>query len=91
MKTNTQSGFAHLGLLLVVLVLAAVAFAGYRVWQTKEDVAPVTATVVSDTVPSAIKSKADLIQTSKVLDQADDELDASLNGAALDSDIDSLL
>jgi predicted negative regulator of RcsB-dependent stress response len=91
MKTTNQSGIAHLGLVLSVLVIAAVSFAGYRVWQTRDTVAPVTATVSGSTIPSAIKTKADLTQTSKALDETNSQLDASLNDSALDSDINSLL
>ena len=89
MKRLNQSGIAHIGLVLVVLVVAAVAFAGYRVWQNKDVAEPIAASSVG--LPATIKTKADLTQTGKFLDQTGDELDSSLSTTSLDKDINSLL
>jgi predicted negative regulator of RcsB-dependent stress response len=90
MKRFNQQGSLHLGILLAVLVVAAVAFAGYRVWSNGQDDTTQTATA-STAVPSEIKTKADLAQTGKALDQTSSELDSSMNDASLDSDINSML
>jgi hypothetical protein len=89
MKANNQFGFAHLGLLLVVLVVAAVSFAGYRVWQSRDAAEPIAASNLS--LPATIKTKADLTQTGKFLDQTNVQLDSNLNTSSLDKDIDNLL
>jgi predicted negative regulator of RcsB-dependent stress response len=91
MKRFNQQGSLHLGILVAVLVVAAVAFAGYRVWSNAQAEPTQTATAQSADVPAQIKSKADLTQTSKALDQTSNELDSSMNDASLDSDINSML
>jgi predicted negative regulator of RcsB-dependent stress response len=91
MKRFNQQGSLHLGVLLAVVVVAVVAFAGYRVWSSGQDKTTQTASTQSTGVPAEIKTKADLTQTSKALDQTGTELDATMNDATLDGDINSML
>jgi hypothetical protein len=89
MKNLNQKGSLHLGLLLGLVVIVVVAFAGYRVLQ--RDQAAETETTAAASLPAEIKTQEDLTQTSKVLDQTATELDASLNETALDTDINAML
>ena len=90
MKRLNQSGIAHLGILLGLVVVAAIAFAGYRVMSQQSD--NLTAeTSASATVPAAIKTKSDLSQTGKALDQTSADLNNNLDSSSLDSDINSML
>lgn len=90
MKTN-QSGFGHIVLLVVVLMVAVVAFAGYRVWSNQQAADTTTKTSAAATLPSSIETKADLTSTSKYLDNLGSQLDADLDGSSLDADINSML
>jgi hypothetical protein len=90
MKKLNQSGALHIALLLGLVLVTVVAFAGYRVMNSSEPVADNT-TVSSSSVPESIKTQEDLTQTSKALDDTNAQLDSSLNDDALDSDIDAML
>jgi uncharacterized protein YpuA (DUF1002 family) len=86
MKKVSQTGFGHLGLLLLLLVAAVVAFAGYKVYNNN----PADTAINSSVSQSAqsIKSKADL---SKVENQLNSQnIDGDLNPSSFDSDISSL-
>lgn len=88
MRKLPQSGFGHVALVLIVVVLAVVGFAGYTVWQAGQNTGD---TSQQATVPETITTKADLTQTSKYLDQAGTELDSSLDPSGLDGSINQLL
>ena len=87
MRRLNQSGMGHVALLLVVVVVAVVAFAGYRVWSAQQDSATPTETATT----TSIQSKADLVETSSVLDDTSSDLNQAFDTSALDEDIDSLL
>jgi len=87
MKKVSQKGFGHLGLLLLLVVAAVVAFAGYKVYNNQNPADTNTNTAVSQSAQS-IKSKADL---SKVEDQLNSQnIDGDLNPSSFDSDISNL-
>lgn len=86
-----QKGSLHIGLLLGLVVLAVVAFAGYRVMNDDQAAETSTTTSSSNEVPDNIETQEDLTQTSKALDQTDSQLDSSLDDSALDSDINAML
>jgi uncharacterized protein (UPF0333 family) len=88
MKRLNQSGSLHLGLLLAVVVVAAVFAVGFRVMNNSKS-SDDTTTAAS--YPSSIQSKADLTQTSRALDQTGSQIDSNLNDSSLDSDINSML
>jgi Tfp pilus assembly protein PilV len=79
MHTN-QRGFAHLLLLVLLIAVAVVGFAAYRVRTANNTPAAPTASSNSNTLTSS----------STELDQADSQLDASLDDTALNSDLDSM-
>jgi len=81
MRKN-QAGFGHVLLLVLLVAVAVVGFAGYRVRTAlnKPD-----ANIVSTTT-----SSTELTKIGKELDQANSQLDSGLNDTALDADINSL-
>ena len=87
---RTQTGFAHLALVLLVLVMAVVAFAGYRVVKNRQDkmTANTTSTAITNSAQT-INSKADLDKAANTLN--DQSVDSTLNPASLNSDVSSLL
>lgn len=90
MKALNQKGSLHLGLILAVVVVAGVVFAGYRVW-TNQHPASSDTVAQTTTVPAAIHTKADLVATGKALDAGSSQLNSSLDDSSLDSDINSML
>jgi uncharacterized protein HemX len=89
MKRLNQSGSHIVALVLVVLALGVVGFAGYKVQQahSKTDNTATTAHVA----PATIHDTADLQQTSQALDDDSSQLDTSLDDAALDADLNAML
>ncbi len=90
MRKLSQSGFGHVALVLLVLVLAVVGFAGYTVWKAGQKT-DTSNTGQQASLPATIKTEADLTQTSKFLDETAKELDSSLDPSGLDSSINQLL
>lgn len=93
MKTSPisrdEKGVAHLVLALVVAtVLAAVAYAGYRVANRSDDTAGNQSVSKQTPVPSQIKTKADLSQASKALDTL--PIDNGVNPDLLTADINAI-
>jgi len=83
-------GFAHLILILAVIVIAVVGFAGYYVVSSNRDKKSAdTATNTNQVIPENINSDQDLDQASKALDA--DQNDSDLDPAQLDDDLNSLL
>jgi hypothetical protein len=89
MKKRQEYGIAHMSLLLL-LVLAAVAFAGYKVYNNNQnkssEVSQTPAPTASVTV---IKSKADLNGAINALNN--ENIDSTLDTSQLDSDVNNLL
>jgi Tfp pilus assembly protein PilX len=85
MKKQSQNGIAHLGLLLLMLVVVVIALIGYKVAKDQKTVTSSNPTAQVQ----AIKSKADLGSAETTLNQA--SLDKDLNPASLDNDVNSLL
>jgi predicted negative regulator of RcsB-dependent stress response len=86
-----QRGSAHLALALTVLVLAVVVFAGYKVYQNRQDKtqANKTSTSVIQTSSGAIQSSADLNSATNQLNNQ--PVDSDLNPDDLNSDTSALL
>jgi uncharacterized protein (UPF0333 family) len=80
-----ERGVGHLVALLVVAVVLAVGFVGWRVMNSKttEDSA------VSTSGPSKLKTKADVVKAANELEATN--VDSTVNPDDLDSDINSLL
>jgi Tfp pilus assembly major pilin PilA len=88
MKKRLQNGFAHLGLIvLLVIVLAVVVLAYQHVSKNSKD------TVVTSNSPAiqvqTIKSKADLTKAESELNN--ENVDGDLNPGSLNQDVNSLL
>jgi hypothetical protein len=95
MKTrqSLQAGFGHVAVVFLIVFVAVVGFAGYKVMSSnssKQD-ASVAVPVAASTVPAQIKTKADLVQTAKVLDNSSSSVDSTLNDTALSSDLNDML
>lgn len=89
MKKISQQGIAHLGLMLLLVVAAVVAFAGYKVYKNQNPAKTVSnsASSVSQSAQS-IKSTADLNGVETQLNSQN--IDGDLNPAGFDSDVSSL-
>jgi hypothetical protein len=84
---QNQKGSGHIVAIVGVLVIAVVAFAGYRVLSASKtdtsDTASVKASSSEVAAPATIKTKADVTKANTALDST--EIDGSLN-----SDINNL-
>jgi hypothetical protein len=82
-----QLGFVHLALIVVLVLLVVVGFAGYRVVQNNNKTTADSST--EKAVPSKIESKNDIQAASKALDS--DQQDSAMDPSQLDSDLNDLL
>lgn len=87
MKKLNNRGIAHLVIILAVVVVAAIGLVGYIVVNNNHDQAGTVS--ATDGIPTTIKTKADLNQASKALDET--SIDDSLNPNQLDADLNALL
>lgn len=89
-KHQNIKGFAHQGLLLLLVVVAVIAAVGYRVatHNNTSNTSTTTSTTTS-AAPSKISSKSDVRQASKALDA--DKGSSQLDPAQLDSYLNQLL
>ena len=79
-----QQGLAPLLLVVLVAMVLAAGYVGYKVTQNSKPNSEITSHTVQQ-----IKTKADLNKAASTLDQT--ALDEDLNPSQLDADIDSLL
>jgi hypothetical protein len=87
-----QKGFGHIAVLFVLVFVAVVGFAGYKVFtMNKSADTTVSSVVANPTVPSRISTKADLTATAKALDSSSSQVDSNLNDGALNSDLNDML
>jgi len=88
---RTQSGFAHLALILLLLVVVVVAFAGYNVVKNNQSTNVDEGTNATGTASTikVINNKADLNSAVQTLDAQ--SVDNDLNPDELNSDIENLL
>lgn len=89
MKKRAQNGIAHLGILLLVLVIAAIAFIGYKVWSNRSTADSSAGTASSQQPGQAINTEADLNQAESNLNNQN--IDNALNPDSFDQDTQSLL
>lgn len=89
-RYKSQQGFGHLGILLLLLVVAVVALAGYKVANSRqEEVASSGAQSASAQVVQPIKNSADLDKVESTLNNVN--IDGDLNPDSLNQDVQSLL
>lgn len=79
---RAENGFAHLVLILAVLIVALAGFVGWRVYENQHKAVPVAVTPTSSSATS-------LNSTSQAVDN--ENINNDLDSASLDSDINSLL
>jgi hypothetical protein len=91
-KKSQQSGFSHVLLLGLLVVVAVVGFAGYRVVNNQKDTTNLSDSTVKESaavkVPDTIKDNTDLVQTQKAVEQT--SVDSDLNPADLNQDVNDL-
>ena len=87
---RTSKGFAHLSLLLLVLVVAVVAFAGYKVVKNRQvkTTANQTSTAIIQSA-GQIKNTADLDNAANTINSQN--VDGDLNPNDLNGDVNALL
>jgi uncharacterized protein (UPF0333 family) len=90
MKKYSQKGFAHLGILLLAVVVVAVALIGYKVAKNHQNTIASTSTATSaaQTIPT-IKTTADLNKVQSTLNN--ENVDGDLSPSSLNQDVNSLL
>jgi len=91
-KSFNQKGFEAVMVGVVLLFVAVVGFAGFKVMsmnKSAETASVVPATQVA--APATIKTKADLVKTDQALEASALETDKGLNSKALDADLETLL
>lgn len=88
---KTQDGFAHLALLLLLVVVAVAAYTGYKVVKDhqKTTTENLTSTSVTQSVSDRINNAGDLNKALNTVNGQD--IDNNLNPSSLDNDVDSLL
>jgi Tfp pilus assembly protein PilX len=88
---KTQQGFAHLALILLLIVVAVAAYAGYKVVKNHQKItsANQTSTSITSTPSQAINSKADLDKAANTLNGQ--KVDSDLNPDSLNNDVSTLL
>lgn len=82
MKRQNQQGFGHVLLLVLIVAVAVVGFAAYRVYSNQQ--------ADTQTKTEASTKQSDLTSASKDLDQAGNDLNNSLDDSALNADLDSM-
>jgi predicted negative regulator of RcsB-dependent stress response len=88
---KTQTGFAHLALLLLLVVVAVAIYAGYKTVKNHQKVttANQTSTSLIQPVSDTINSQGDLNKAVNTLNGQN--VDGDLNPDSLNSDVSSLL
>ena len=92
MTRLNQTGSHILAVVVGLVVLAGIGFAGYTVMSRQNTTTSTTPTSASSsTVPAAIKTTADLTTTEHALDNASSQVSGSLDDNSLNSDLNDLL
>jgi len=86
---KSQKGFAHLGLLLLLVAVVAVVYVGYKVVKNHQDTTAANQTSTSLTQSGVINTSADLNNALNTVNSQN--VDSDLNPSSLDSDVNSLL
>jgi hypothetical protein len=92
MKKFSQAGFSHHLIIGLIVFLAIVGFAGYKVVTMNRTATPTSSTAADSKVASdTLKTQADLTATGKELDADSDDINSSLNDTQLDADLNAML
>ncbi|MBA2279048.1 hypothetical protein H0V99_01220 [Candidatus Saccharibacteria bacterium] len=79
---NKQSGFAAIEALVIVLVVGVLAFAGWKVYDSRNNSAPATTASNSDSTP-AVQKADDLDAANDYLN--DQDIDSKLDTSEIDA------
>lgn len=90
-RTLTQAGIGHVVVIFVIVFVAVIGLAGFKVATMNNDVVSQNTTADTAAVPEKIETKADLVQASKALDDSSSGLDSSLNDGAFNADMNDML
>lgn len=89
---NTQAGIGHIVVLFIIVFVAAAGFAGWKVMNMNKATTTETANVTSTPkVPEKLKTKSDLAETGKVLDNSASDVNGGLNDSSLNADLNDML
>ena len=90
-KRTAQAGFSHTMILMSLVLLALIGFAGYRIMNNKPKTVPAESTSAAPVaqLPAKISTKPQAQQAAKALDK--EAIDTSLGSKQLDNDLNSVL
>lgn len=91
MKRLNQTGSHVLALGLLIVVLGVVGFTGYTVTHHKAKTVTNSSASTAAQVPATIQTKADLTATAQSLDNAAADVNSSVNGDSLNSNLNDML
>ncbi|MDL2363102.1 MAG: hypothetical protein QFB86_01825 [Patescibacteria group bacterium] len=86
MKTNIQSGFSHVLVVVALLVVGVTGFAGYRVMHSSSSNDSTVSMKASE--PAVLHNAADVRKAKKALDET---ASTDVNPSQLDSELNALL
>lgn len=86
-----MKGFALHTVVIVLLFVGVVGFAGYKVATMDRGTGTETNQSASADAPDTIKNQKDLSNTGKDLDETNAQLDSDLDDTSLDSDLNAVL
>jgi Tfp pilus assembly protein PilX len=89
MKKHLQNGFAHMVVLLALLILVVIGLAGYKVAMNHSASVSSTSAATAAQQVKAIKNTADLNNAESTLNNVN--VDGDLNPDSLNDDVSSLL
>lgn len=88
MSRNNQTGFAHIGILVLVVIIAAVAFVGWRVYEKSLDTNEAPATTQTEnqsSEPPEVNNADDLEDAENYVNEQD--IDGQLDTSEIDSSL----
>jgi hypothetical protein len=91
MKRLDQTGSHVVGIMLLVLVLGFIGFAGYKVMNTNKTATNKLSATAPATTPAAIQNTADLTQAASALDSSSAQVNSGLDASQLDSSLNDML
>lgn len=91
MKNFDQNGSHVVGVVLGILVVGVIAFAGYRVANRNSLDSSSAVSRQSVTAPSKLETKAELQQAAQSLNSSNAEVNSDLNTDSLNSNLSDLL
>ncbi len=91
MKRLNQTGSHVIAVMLLVLALGVVGYAGYTVMQAHNKLSTTQTAATTASAPDTISSTADLNQASAALDSASTQVNSNLDDSSLNADLSSML